>query len=58
MNAKKIAEKLLSCREKEMTAAQKESQRVSFAYGNTYIENDEMTREAVEQAAKSVPQKD
>ena len=47
MNTKKIAEKLISCREKEMTAAQKESQRVSFAYGNTYIENDEMTREAV-----------
>ncbi len=57
MNTKKIAEKLLSNSEKEMSAAQKETQRVSFAFGNTYIENDAMTRKAVEQAAKLVPLK-
>ena len=35
----------------EMTPSQKESQRRSFAYGNTKIENDRITREMIDQAA-------
>jgi hypothetical protein len=35
----------------EMTPAHKESQRRSFAYGNTKIENDRITRETIDQAA-------
>lgn len=35
----------------KMTAAQQEAQRRSFAYGNTKIENDRITREMVNELA-------
>ena len=45
MDSKKIAEILL--RRSEMTEAQKEAQRISFAYGNTYLDNDAMTLDEI-----------
>ena len=36
----------------EMTAAEKEQQRRSFAYGNTHIENPLVTRETVRRQAE------
>lgn len=38
----------------EMTPDQQESQRRSFAYGNTNIENERITREMIEQQAKKL----
>ena len=35
----------------KMTPAQQEEQRRSFAYGNTKIENDLITREMIDEAA-------
>ena len=35
----------------EVTPAQKEAQRRSFAFGNTAIENDDITRELIDRAA-------
>jgi hypothetical protein len=40
-----------------MTDEQKEQQRRSFAYGNTKIENDRITRETVDQAAVTLSDK-
>jgi hypothetical protein len=36
-----------------MTRAQKEEQRRSFAYGNTKIENERITREMVKELAEA-----
>lgn len=36
----------------QMTPAQQEEQRRSFAYGNTKIENDLITREMIDEAAE------
>jgi hypothetical protein len=36
-----------------MTPEQREQQRRSFAYGNTKIENDLITREMIEEAANA-----
>lgn len=36
----------------EMSAAEKEEQRRSFAYGNTKIENDLITRAMIDEAAE------
>ena len=36
----------------KMTPAQQEEQRRSFAYGNTKIENDLITREMIDEAAE------
>lgn len=36
----------------KMTAAEKEQQRRSFAYGNTHIENADITRKTVDDAAE------
>jgi hypothetical protein len=35
-----------------MTPAEKEQQRRSFAYGNTHIENSDITRKTVDDAAE------
>ena len=35
-----------------MTSEQQEQQRRSFAYGNTKIENDRITRETIDRAAQ------
>lgn len=41
----------------EMTPDQKESQRRSFAFGNTRIENEQITRETVDRAAAELETK-
>ncbi|HEY9091476.1 hypothetical protein [Parasphingorhabdus sp.] len=48
-------EKLIeAARQREMSNAEKEAQRRSFAYGNAHIENDRVTREMVNQAADKI----
>ena len=37
-----------------MTPEEEHEQRISFAYGNAKIENDRVTREMVEQAARQI----
>ena len=37
-----------------MTLAQMEEQRRSFAYGNTKIENDDITRETIDREAEAL----
>jgi hypothetical protein len=41
-------------REVQMTEPQKVEQRISFAYGTTKIENENVTREMVARAAQTV----
>ena len=41
----------------QMTPEQAEEQRRSFAYGNTKIENDSITRDTVNRAAEKLEQK-
>lgn len=41
-------------RRAEMTAEEIEQQRRSFAYGNTKIENEAITRETIDRAAESI----
>jgi hypothetical protein len=43
-----------ACRAVEMTEADREAQRRSFAYGNTKIENDLITREIIDRAAEQL----
>lgn len=38
----------------KMTPEEQEIQRRSFAYGNTHIENEDVTRETVEEAAEAM----
>jgi len=38
----------------EMSEAEKEAQRRSFAYGNAHIENDRVTRQMVDEAAEKI----
>lgn len=42
----------------QMTPAQQEEQRRSFAYGNTKIENDLITRDMIDEAAERLAKKD
>jgi hypothetical protein len=42
----------------QMTPEERESQIRSFAYGNTRLENGEITRDDIERAAKSTPTED
>lgn len=41
----------------QMSPAQQEEQRRSFAYGNTKIENDLITREMIDEAAERLAKK-
>ena len=50
---KKLAVLIERARSVRMTSAQKEEQRRSFAYGNTKIENDRITREMVNELAEA-----
>lgn len=53
------ADRLLKkARQIEMSSAQKEEQRRSFAYGNANIENEAVTRETVDQAAAKLQAKE
>lgn len=42
-------------RQRQMTAAEAEAQRRSFAYGNANIENARVTRQVVDDAAERMP---
>jgi hypothetical protein len=50
----KLQTLLKSAQKAKMTPDQREKQRRSFAYGNTKIENDRITRTIVDRAAKSL----
>ena len=50
MNAS-LTQLVEQARKVQMTEPQKAQQRISFAYGTAKIENDDVTREMVEQAA-------
>ena len=41
-----------AARQTKMTAEQRETQRQSFAFGNTHFENDEISRETVRRASE------
>lgn len=49
-----LAELIERARKIEMTADDRERQRRSFAYGNTKIENDLITRDMVDQCAETL----
>ncbi len=52
-------ERLLKlARDMEMSPAAKETQRRSFAYGNTRIENDTITQETINKAAEKLIARD
>jgi hypothetical protein len=55
----KEIEKLIErARKIEMTPDQEAEQRQSFAYGNTHIENERITREMVAEADRKIQQED
>jgi hypothetical protein len=49
---------LEAARSVQMTREQREEQRRSFAYGNTHIENERVTRATIEDAARSLAEED
>jgi len=51
---KELSQLIDRARSVEMTPAQWEEQRRSFAYGNTHIENERVTREMVATAAEAL----
>lgn len=42
----------------QMTRDEKEEQRRSFAYGNSKIENDRITRETIDREAEAITKRD
>ena len=52
--SERLKELLARTRNTKMSPEQRESQRQSFAYGNTKFENDQITRDTVEQASKNL----
>jgi len=54
---KTLAALIERARTVKMTPEQREQQRRSFAYGNTKIENDLITRDMVEEQAKTQKRK-
>ena len=55
---KKFEELVIRARKITMTSAQLGEQRRSFAYGNTHIENERITREMVAEADKKIETRD
>ncbi|HEX3484917.1 MAG TPA: hypothetical protein VHT51_07635 [Micropepsaceae bacterium] len=49
-----LQELIERARKIEMTAEQETAQRQSFAYGNTHIENDRITRQMVAEADRKI----
>ncbi len=47
-----LKELLAAAKNTDLTSEEKEAQRRSFAYGNTKIENDRITRDLVDQEAE------
>jgi len=52
--SERLKDLLARTRSVKMNPEQRESQRQSFAYGNTKFENDRITRETVERASKNL----
>jgi hypothetical protein len=55
---KHLEELVIRARKIIMTSAQLREQRQSFAYGNTHIENERITREMVAEADKKIELQD
>lgn len=55
--SKSIEQLIRMAKKVRMSEPQKHQQRVSFAYGTAYIENENVTREMVEKAAVSESKK-
>jgi hypothetical protein len=55
---KNLEELVVRARKIIMTSAQLGEQRRSFAYGNTHIENERITREMVAEADKKIESSD
>jgi hypothetical protein len=55
---KNLEELVIRARRITMTTAQLREQRLSFAYGNTHIENERITKEMVAQADKKIEMQD
>ena len=53
---KNLEELVIRARKITMTAAQLRQQRQSFAYGNTHIENERITREMIDEQAEALKQ--
>jgi hypothetical protein len=47
-----LRELLAAAKKADLTSEEKEAQRRSFAYGNTKIENDRITRDLVDEEAE------
>jgi hypothetical protein len=54
--AQELDELVERARKIQMTPGQVAAQRQSFAYGNTHIENDRITREMVAEADRKIEQ--
>ncbi len=52
--SKKLESLLAVAAKYKMSAKEREAQRLSFAYGNTRIENDRITKDTVQQAANKL----
>jgi hypothetical protein len=53
-----LTELLAAAKKADLTSEEKEAQRRSFAYGNTKIENDRITRELVDREAERLTRQD
>jgi hypothetical protein len=49
---------LAASRKREFTPEQQEAQRRSFAFGNTHLENERITRETIDRAAEALRRDD
>ena len=56
--SKELIQLLELARAHQMTPEEREEQRRSFAYGNTKIENDRITREMVNERAEALKRSD
>ena len=55
---KNLEDLVILARRITMTTAQLREQRLSFAYGNTHIENERITREMIAEADKKIEASD
>ncbi len=58
MSRSDLEELIQRAKSVKMTPAQEEAQRRSFAYGNTKIENDRITRQTIDDAAAALEARD
>jgi hypothetical protein len=58
MMTEKLSILIERARAVKMSPVEQEEQRRSFAYGNTKIENDRITRQIVDEAAEALKQRD